>query len=128
MLLARTRSSAVAKRLIHLVVGRYEFSYGIMTEGDSPLTLRGEGSTKVRPPLGETLRGSLVERYPTCGNRDCKCARAERHWPVWYLRVTLKQSHRTGRAARRDQVEQVRRWIENDHRVKAHQAPEGGGT
>ncbi|MCU1337771.1 MAG: hypothetical protein JWO19_3352 [Bryobacterales bacterium] len=86
----------------------------------STLALRNrrEGLTKLLPPLGETLRGSLMERYLTCGNPDCKCARGERHGPTWYLSVTLDQSHRTGCTVPADQVEQVRRWIENYHRVK----------
>jgi len=73
---------------------------------------------KVLAPLGEVLRGSLMERYLTCGNPDCKCARGERHGPVWYLSVTLDQSRRAGCTVPGDQVEQVRRWIENYHRVK----------
>lgn len=86
----------------------------------STLALRNrrQGLTKVLPPLGEVLRGSLMERYMTCGNPDCKCARGERHGPVWYLSVTLDQSHRTGRTVPPEQVEQVRRWIENYHQVK----------
>ncbi len=50
----------------------------------SELALRNrrEGLTKVLPPLGEVLRGSLMERYLTCGNPDCKCVRGERHGPV----------------------------------------------
>ena len=84
------------------------------------LQQRREGLTKVLPPLGEILRGSLMERYLTCGNPDCKCARGERHGPVWYLSVTLDQSHRSGSTVPAEQVEQVRRWIENYHRVKQH--------
>ena len=79
---------------------------------------RRQGLTKLLPPLGETLRGSLMERYLTCGNSDCKCARGERHGPIWYLSVTLDQSHRTGSTVPPDQVQQVRRWIENYHQVK----------
>jgi hypothetical protein len=79
---------------------------------------RREGLTKVLPPLSEVLRGSLMERYLTCGNPDCKCARGERHGPVWYLSVTLDQTHRTGCTVPSNQVEQVRRWIENYHQVK----------
>src|SRR5258708_22799485 len=79
---------------------------------------RREGLTRVLAPLGEVLRGSLMERYLTCGNPNCKCARGERHWPVWYLSVTLNRSHRAGCRVPGDQVEQVRRWIENYHRVK----------
>jgi hypothetical protein len=82
------------------------------------LRKRREGLTQLLPPLGETLRGSLMERYLTCGNPDCKCARGERHGPVWYLSVTLDQSHRKGSTVPADQVEQVRRWIGNYHQIK----------
>ena len=53
----------------------------------STLALRGrrQNLVKVLPSLTETLRGSLIERYLTCGNPDCKCARGKRHGPVWYL-------------------------------------------
>ena len=86
----------------------------------STLALRNrrQGLTKVLPPLGEVLRGSLMERYLTCGNPHCKCARGERHGPVWYLSVTLDQSHRVGSTVPPEQVEQVRCWIQNYHQVK----------
>lgn len=82
------------------------------------LRRRREGLARTLPPVGEILRGSLMERYVTCGNPDCKCARGERHGPNWYLSVTLDQSHRTGATVPAEQVEQVRRWIENYHQVK----------
>jgi hypothetical protein len=84
------------------------------------LRRRREGLTKLLPPLAEVLRGSLMERYLTCGNPACKCARGDKHGPVWYLSVTLDQSHRTGSTVPPDQVEQVRRWIDNYHQVKEH--------
>jgi len=86
----------------------------------STLALRNrrEGLTKLLPPLREILRGSLMERYLTCGKPDCKCARGERHGPVWYLSVSLDQARRTGSTVPSHQVEQVRRWIENYHGVK----------
>ncbi len=86
----------------------------------STLALRNRrhGLTQLLPPLAEILRGSLMERYLTCGNPNCKCAKGERHGPVWYLSVTLDQSHRKGSTVPADQVEQVRRWIENYHCVK----------
>jgi hypothetical protein len=59
-----------------------------------------------------------MERYLTCGKPDCRCARGERHGPVWYLSVTLDQAHRQGSTVPSHQLEQVRRWIENYHRVK----------
>ena len=82
------------------------------------LEQRRRGLTQLVPPLGEVLRGSLMERYLTCGNPDCKCARGERHGPVWYLSVTLDQSRRLGSTVHADQVERVRQWIENYHQVK----------
>jgi len=82
------------------------------------LRKRREGLSKLVPPLSEVLRGSLMERYLTCGNPECKCARGERHGPVWYLSVTLDQSQRSGSTVPADQVEQVRRWIGNYHQVK----------
>jgi len=82
------------------------------------LQRRRRGLTQCLPPLSEVLRGSLMERYLTCGNPDCKCARGERHGPVWYLSVTLDQSRRLGNTVHADQVQQVRQWIENYHRVK----------
>jgi hypothetical protein len=84
------------------------------------LRSRRQGLTKLMPPLGEILRGSLMERYLTCGKPDCKCTRGERHGPIWYLSVSLDQSHRSGRTVASAQVEQVRRWIANYHRVKQH--------
>jgi hypothetical protein len=82
------------------------------------LRKRREGLSKVLPPLSEVMRGSLMERYLTCGNPDCKCARGERHGPVWYLSVTLDQAHRSGSTIPAEQVEQVRRWIANYRQIK----------
>lgn len=82
------------------------------------LQKRREGLTKLLPPLDQILRGSLMERYMTCGNPTCKCARGERHGPTWYLSVTLDQSHRTGITVPPDQLDQVRRWTENYQQVK----------
>src|SRR5712692_6192161 len=92
-------------------------------EGVSKLSLlalqrRREGLAKLLPPVAETLRGSLIERYLTCGNARCKCARGERHGPVWYLSVTLGPGRTTGTIVPLHLVEQVRRWIDNYHRVK----------
>jgi hypothetical protein len=87
---------------------------------DLALRNRRQGLTQVLPPLAEVLRGSLMERYLTCGNPDCKCVRGQRHGPVWYLSVTLDQSHRAGCTVPANQVEQVRQWIANYHQVKQH--------
>ncbi len=88
----------------------------------STLSLRNhrDGLTRLLPPLRDILRGSLTERYLTCGKPDCRCARGERHGPVWYLSVSLDQSHRRGRTVPASQLAQVRHGIESYHRVKEH--------
>ena len=78
------------------------------------------GLTQQLPPLTEILRGSLVERYVTCGNPNCKCAKGERHGPVWYLTVTLGPGKTTGGIVAPEKVEQVRGWVQNYQRVKDH--------
>ena len=81
---------------------------------------RRQGLAQQLPPVAETLRGSLVERYVTCGNPACKCARGERHGPVWYLTVTLGRGRTTGGIVPSEKSDQVRSWIENYHKVKDH--------
>ena len=84
------------------------------------LQQRRRGLARQLPPVGETLRGSLFERYLTCGNPDCKCARGERHGPVWYLSVTLGRGRTVSGMVAAEQLERVRHWIANYHRVKEH--------
>ena len=84
------------------------------------LLKRREGLVKLLPPLAETLRGSLIERYLTCGNPDCKCARGERHGPVWYLSVTLGPGHTAGACLPPEQAERARHWMDNYRQVKEH--------
>jgi hypothetical protein len=88
----------------------------------SPLALRQrrQGLAKLLPPVTETLRGSLVERYVTCGNPGCKCAKGERHGPIWYLTVTLGRGRTTGGIIPEENVAEVRGWIQNYHKVKDH--------
>ena len=75
------------------------------------------GLTKL-PPVAEILRGSLMERYVTCGNPSCKCARGERHGPTWYLSVTLGPGRTAGSIISEEKVDEVRSGIENYHKVK----------
>jgi len=56
---------------------------------DLALKQRRQGLVRLLPPAGEILRGTLRERFVTCGNPSCRCARGERHGPVPYLTVTL---------------------------------------
>ena len=84
------------------------------------LQKRKEGLIKRMPPLGETLRGSLLERYMTCGKPGCKCARGERHGPVWYMSVTLGQARTAGHTVSAEQLDKVRVWIANFHEAKEY--------
>ena len=70
------------------------------------------------PPVAGILRGSLMERYVTCGNPSCKCARGERHGPSWYLSVTLGPGRSTGSIIPEEKVDEVRSGIENYYKVK----------
>ena len=69
------------------------------------------------PPVTDILRGSLVERYVTCGNPACKCARGERHGPIWYLTVTSGRGRTTGGIISGEHLDQVRSGIENYHQL-----------
>ena len=82
------------------------------------LQQRRRGLVKTLPSLEETMRGSLLERYVTCGNRNCKCARGERHGPAWYLSVTLGVGQTSSSVLAPDQVDRVRQWIDNHQQVK----------
>ena len=84
------------------------------------LRQRRQGLAKQLPPVTEILRGSLVERYVTCGNSSCRCAKGERHGPVWYLTVTLGRGRTTGGIIPQEKVAEVRGWIENYRSLKDH--------
>ena len=88
-------------------------STGLRKISDLALRHRRQGLAKLLPPSQEILRGSLVKRYLTCGNPNCKCAHGERHGPIWYLTVTLGPGRTTGGTIPSEMVAEVRRWIEN---------------
>jgi hypothetical protein len=81
---------------------------------------RRKGLAQQLPPVTEILRGSLLERYVTCGNPACKCAKGERHGPIWYLTVTLGPGRTTGGIVPEEKVAEVRGWIENYYKLKDH--------
>jgi len=93
-------------------------SEGLSRLPDLALRQRRQGLAKLLPPVTDILRGSLVERYVTCGNPACKCAKGERHGPIWYLTVTLGRGRTTGGIVPADRVDEVRAWIENYHKLK----------
>ena len=95
-------------------------SSGLGRLSELALRRRRQGLAHRLPPVTEILRGSLLERYVTCGNPACKCAKGQRHGPVWYLTVTLGRGQTAGGIIPTERVDQVRGWIENYHKVKDH--------
>ena len=59
--------------------GRGRFALPLSRLSELALRQRKAGLAKL-PPVAGILRGSLMERYVTCGNPS-KCARGERHGP-----------------------------------------------
>lgn len=95
-------------------------SNGLRRLPELALRQRRQGLAQQLPPVTDILRGSLVERYVTCGNPTCKCTKGERHGPIWYLTVTLGRGRTTGGIIPAEKVEEVRRWIDNYHQLKDH--------
>src|SRR5436853_4530099 len=71
-------------------------SSGLRRLSKLALERRRKGLVELLPPAAETLRGTLRERYVTCGKPGCKCARGERHGPLWDLSVTLGSGRTAG--------------------------------
>ncbi|HYN63761.1 MAG TPA: DUF6788 family protein [Candidatus Limnocylindrales bacterium] len=69
--------------------------------------------------IGFICEGSLVERYTSCGNPNCRCADPDqRHGP--YYQLSWKQGGRT--ASRRLSAEHARlyrEWIANRRQLEA---------
>mgnify|MGYP006267537735 FL=1 len=88
----------------------------------STLALRRRRATLARtlPDLQQLLRGSLVERFVTCGKPNCKCARGERHGPLYYLTVSRPGRRTQGWYVPLDRLPEVRAWLANYQRVKGH--------
>src|SRR5437763_3751717 len=69
------------------------------------------------PVTGELLRGSLLERTVR-HTKDCpKCARGEGH-QVFVLTVTYPGGRTRQFSVRRERVAEVRRWLDNYHKLK----------
>ena len=69
--------------------------------------------------VGFTCEGSLVRRYTSCHNTNCRCSDpAHRHGPYWQL--SWKEGGRTvSRLISADQAQLYREWIANRHRLEA---------
>jgi hypothetical protein len=69
------------------------------------------------PVTGELLRGSLIERT-VHHSRGCTiCAGGGGH-PLWVLNVGYPSGRTRQLSLRREQVEEVRRWLGNYHKLR----------
>lgn len=93
-----------------------------MSKKLSTLALRRRRATLARtvPDLQQILRGSLVERFVTCGKSTCKCARGERHGPLYYLTVSRPGGRSQGLYIAPDRLPEIRAWLANYQRLKGH--------
>jgi hypothetical protein len=69
--------------------------------------------------VGFTCEGSLVERYTTCNNPNCRCQDPnQRHGPYWQL--SWKQGGKTvSKLLSAEDAALYRQWIDNRHRLEA---------
>ncbi len=69
------------------------------------------------PESAEILRGSLLQRTVHHSSGCPKCARGEGH-PLWVLTVSYPGGRTRQFSLRREQVPQVRRWLNNYRKLK----------
>ena len=63
------------------------------------------------------VSGSLVEQYVTCGKAGCRCARGQKHGPLYYL-YWKEQGKSRSLYVPRDKVAELRRQIQNYRRFQ----------
>src|SRR5436853_7608446 len=81
-------------------------------------TLRGRDKLLSRLPVtGELVRGSLLERTVRHASGCAKCGRGEGH-QVFVLTVSYPGGRTRQFSVRRERVAEVRRWLDNYHKLK----------
>ncbi len=63
------------------------------------------------------VAGSLVEQYVTCGKPRCRCARGQKHGPLYYL-YWKEQGRSRSLYVPREKVSELRRQIQNYRRFQ----------
>ncbi len=64
------------------------------------------------------VAGSLVEQYVTCGKSTCRCARGDKHGPLYYL-YWKEQGRSRSLYVPREQVEVLRAHVETYRQFQA---------
>jgi hypothetical protein len=69
--------------------------------------------------VGFTCEGSLIERYTTCNNPNCRCQDPDqRHGPYWQL--SWKQAGKTvSKLLSAEDAAHYQEWIDNRRRLEA---------
>ena len=78
-----------------------------------------EAAKRKLTDIGYTCEGSLVERYTTCNNPNCRCSDPEqRHGPYWQL--SWKRGGKTiSKLLSAEDAALYREWIDNRRRLEA---------
>ena len=76
------------------------------------LLLRRERLLRELPPLGEVVRGSLIERHLRCGKPSCRCAKGQGH-RAYYLTVSFARGRTEQVTVPKALVPAVERWLSN---------------
>lgn len=71
------------------------------------------------PNWEDVIRGTLIKYYLTCGNKSCRCHRADKykHGPYWYIAVTVKKGKSKMYKINNDRVTVVRDKITNYNKL-----------
>jgi hypothetical protein len=64
------------------------------------------------------VAGSLVEQYVTCGKPACRCARGEKHGPLYYL-YWKEQGRSHSLYVPRDEVDGLRAQLDTNRQFHA---------
>ena len=67
------------------------------------------------------MAGSLVEQYVSCGKPGCRCARGQKHGPLYYL-YWKEQGRSRSLYVPREKVSELRRQIQNYRRFQTQLA------
>lgn len=68
--------------------------------------------------IGHVLRGSLIERYLSCGRPGCKCAEGLGHGPKHYLSVSQAGARPHLDYVPKGYHKQVAEYLANYHSIK----------
>jgi hypothetical protein len=88
-----------------------------MTNGTCLRSHKGQQQFQVLARLLPMVSGSLVEQYVTCGKAGCRCARGQKHGPLYYL-YWKEQGKSRSLYVPRDKVAELRRQIQNYRRFQ----------